>query len=507
MRRRNRAEKVVLAFAALALAAFSGCERDDTLTCDGDPPDITRPANWTRASHCRGVAPDYDEVFDDTVLHEFHIQITDADREATWDDVQNLVDDATDLEDLDALSAPIWVPATVTYDGRTWTQAGMRYKGHASLVGAWNQGMRKLSFLLDFDYFEETYPDLVDQRFFGFKGLVFGNAYNDPSVIREKVAAEVFRAAGVKVARSAFAPVYLDWGQAEGPQYLGMYTVIEDPSDAMLETQFGAHENGVGNLYKPWGETAARWVAPLSPDDGADGGLSDWQEDIEAHFEKATNDELADWSDIERVIEKLHGDRSVPAQWRAELEEAFDVQSFIKTLAVNQAIMNWDSYGCMHHNYYVYSNPLDHGRFVWFPWDMNEAMLESAPSYCPPPGSVMLDEIVKGGDPSIDANWPVIQFVLGDPEYCAAYVAELRVVLDGPFAQEPVVAMMRRYHDLVAPWVVGPTETEAYPYWGSNTGSGFAGSLAEDDGGLEPHVQARHAAVEAVLAGGDPCAQ
>jgi spore coat protein H len=483
-----------LLLACLLVSATGACKRDDSVSCDGDPPGVTRPDTWTRRSHCRGVAPDYDEVFDDGVLHEFRISVSSADYKAMMDDMdEKFSGSSTSMPDLDALPAPIWVPATVRYGGRMWTGVGMRWKGHASLKGAWNSGIRKLSFLLTFDYFEDSRPEILDQRFFGFKKLVFSNAYNDPSLIREKVAAEVFRAAGVPVARSAFAPIYLDWGK--GSVYLGLYAMIEDPSDAMLDVQFGDGDTEDGNLYKPWGD-AARWLG----EDDVDGGPGGWQKDVESHFEKGTDALPADWSDIEAVVEKLHRERNVPAQWRADLEEDFDVRSFIKTLAANQVIMNWDSYGCMHHNYYLYSNPADHGRFVWFPWDLNEAMLYREKDGCPEPGSVMLDEIVNGdeNDAEYDTNWPLIRFVLRDSVYLAAYKDELRAVLGGPFAQKTVVAMMRKYHDLVAPYVVGPDAVERFPYT-NTTANGFKGSLTDGNDALVPHVAARRAAVKAAL--------
>jgi spore coat protein H len=492
--------------ALFVLAVLSACDRDDAISCDGDPPEITRPDFWTKESHCRGILPNYDEVFNEDVLHIFNIEIERAEYDRMMEDMEQF-SGSFDIPDLDGLPAPIFVPVNITYNGKLWTKVGMRWKGHASLQGAWNQGIRKLAFILDFDYYEEADPDLVNQRFFGFKRLVFSNAYNDPSFIREKVAGDIFRAAGVPTARSAFAPVYMDWG--DGQQYLGLYTMIEDPSDEMLEVQFGAD---TGSLYKPW-ENAARWLAPdlvySWQEEELDGGVvldewgySDWEDDIAEHFERANTGVITDWSDIKKVIKELHEDRDVPEVWRAHLEEVFNVQSFIKALAVNQAIMNWDSYGCMHHNYYVYANPLDSWRFAWFPWDFNEAMMDKSEPDCPPPGSVMLDEIVyPDEDTKIDADWPLIQFILADPVYRAEYKEEIKAVLDGAFAIDKVHAMMDKHHDLVAPYVIGPKEKEKWKYTTCfpTDCSAFADSLTEGEGALKPHVEARHEAVKAAL--------
>lgn len=467
---------------ACALSAFNACGCS-SVQCDDDSADITRPDFWTRASHCRGVTPDYGEVFDDQVVHIFEISLSPEDHQSTLDDMDDKYSGGSPSADLDDSPKPIWVPVTVRYDGKKWTEVGMRYKGHSSLKAAWQSGVRKLSFILDFDRFEDDHPDLRNQRFFGFNRLAFGNGYNDPALVRDKLAADIFRAGGVPAARTSYAAVYVDWN--DGPVYFGVYTIIEDPADQMLDTQLG---NGSGNLYKPWGD-AARW---LDLDEiGVD--------EVAAMFERSTNDEETDFSDITDAIRALHVDRSDPASWRAGLETVFDVANFLRVLAINQVMMNWDSYGCMHHNYFVYANPVDGGRLVWFPWDLNEAMLDRRQEGCPEPGSIMLDEIVyPEPETSIDSAWPLISFLLADEEYRAAYQDEVRAAAAGAFAADRVIAELQRYHDLVAPFVVGPTEVETYPY-SNTTIDDFESSLSEGDNALEPHVWARRAAVDAAV--------
>lgn len=36
-------------------------------------------------------------------------------------------------------------------------------------------------------------------------------------------------------------------------------------------------------------------------------------------------------------------------------------------------MQNWDTYGRMTHNYYLYNNP-ESGKLEWIPWDNNEAL-------------------------------------------------------------------------------------------------------------------------------------
>ena len=94
----------------------------------------------------------------------------------------------------------------------------------------------------------------------------------------------------------------------------------------------------------------------------------------EASFDKETNKDESDWSDVIAAIEALNADKSDPAAWRAGLEAVFNVDEFLRWLAVNTTIQNWDTYGSMAHNYYLYGDPTDNGRLAWIPWDNNMAL-------------------------------------------------------------------------------------------------------------------------------------
>lgn len=412
------------------------------------------------------VAPDYDRVFPDDRVQRLDLAI-DADTYATMH--ANMVDlygepgtggggpppgGASDVE-------PDFVPVTVTYDGTTWHHVGMRYKGNSSLRTAWRQGVLKLPFRLDFDEFEDTYPETLDQRFFGFKKLTFSSGFKDASLMREKVCAELFRAAGVPAARGAFYEIYLDTGDGAGPRYMGLYTAVEDPSNRFLDSQF---TDDSGNLYKPDGPAAA-WTT-FDPDD----------------FDKKTNEDAADWTDVELAIAALHGSRADAAAWRAELEARVDVDGFLRWLAGNQAMMNWDTYGVMTHNYYVYGDPADGGRLRWIPWDLNECLLPATMAR-----TVLLDEV--------GTSWPLIRYLLDDPVYRARYLELLDEFAAGPFAADAVKARLRAVYDLIHDSAMA----EQAPYTNLTSTAEFERSLTDRADALEPHVDARHAAVENAL--------
>ena len=146
---------------------------------------------------------------------------------------------------------PIFVPREIFYNGKQWYRVGLRFKGNSSLQSSWGSGILKLSFKLDFDEFEDDYPQIKNQRFYGFKKLSLKNNYKDQSMVREKVAGDVFRNAGLVASHTAFYIVYVDYG--DGPQYFGVYTLVEEVDDTLLDTQFSDDD---GYLYKPDNDTS-----------------------------------------------------------------------------------------------------------------------------------------------------------------------------------------------------------------------------------------------------------
>jgi spore coat protein H len=360
---------------------------------------------------------------------------------------------------------PIYVPATVTFDGEVFTSVGLRLKGNSTLTNSWRQGVEKLPFRLNFDEFEATVPAVRDQTFFGFQNLNLTSNALDASFVRAKVGHDLFREAGLPSSATAFVRLYFDRGG--GPLYFGLYTLVEIPGRAFLNTHFRGDD---GNLYKPNG-TGARFT-----------------QFVQDSFDKKTNEDEADWSDVQAAITALHSSRSDAAAWRARLEATFDVAGFLRWLAVNTVIGNSDSYGGLApHNYYVYGDPLDRDRLRWIPWDLDLAFGGMGGGG----GGTTLDLFHD----RVDASWPLIRFLMDDPTYRASYRTYVEQALSTVFDTAPLVARLRREHALIAPDVVGAS--------GETAGRTFLSSADEFDralASLASYVESRAAAVRSQLA-------
>ncbi len=422
--------------------------------------------DWTEETHGNNVDPDHAEVFDDSLVKRFDFVIT----EERW---QSMLDDMTATYGefgqraagggglIETDEDPIFVPADVYYNGTQWYRVGIRFKGNSSLQGSWQQGILKLAFKMDFDEFEDDYPQIDNQRFYGFKKFSLKNNFEDPSLLREKVAANVFAKAGLAVSHTAFYTLYIDHGN--GPEYFGLYTLVEEVDGEVLDTQFSSDD---GNLYKPE-EGGSNFVEG---------------EFAEEFFEKKTNEDEADWSDILALFAALHDEtaRTDPATWRENLEAIFDVDVFLKYLAVNGIIQNWDTYGKMAHNYYLYNNP-ETAKLTWIPWDNNEALQQGKQG-----GALALDfaNIEAGG-------WPLIEKLLADDIYKAQYDVYLTEVIGFAFETTSMQALYDTYSYLVEPYATA--ELPRYTFLRSP--NDFANAVSD----LKVHASSRAAAVDAYL--------
>lgn len=423
--------------------------------------------DWTEATHSKDVDPNINEVFVDTEVKRFDFVVS-ADR---W---QSMLDDMTAKYGefgqgrgggglIETDEDPVFVPADVYYKGKQWYQVGIRFKGNSSLQGSWQNGILKLSFKMDFDEFEDDYPQIDNQRFYGFKKFSLKNNFDDRSQLREKVAADVFAKAGLAVSHTAFYTLYVDHGN--GPEYFGLYTLVEEVDGEVLDTQFSSDD---GNLYKP-------------EDLGADFVEASFSEEA---FEKKTNEDDADWSDIQTLFSALHDDtaNTDPATWRLNLESVFNVDGFLKYLAVNGIIQNWDTYGRMTHNYYLYNDP-ETSKLTWIPWDNNEALQNGKQG-----GALALDFA------NIQANsWPLIEKLYADSVYRAQYNAYLQEVIDNAFQTAATQALYDNYSTLVEPYATA--EVAGYSFL--NGANDFYNAITE----LKAHASSRNTAVVTYLNG------
>lgn len=410
----------------LIIIFFTSCYQEISFTSGEGLED------WSTSTHSSIADTDYNMVFPDDKVNKFIVTISNDNWVSMQSNLMSIFGSSSgrpggDFPD----ETPAYFPCNIEFNGLNWYNVGIRYKGNSSLQAS-AQGEQKLPFRLDFDEFEDDYPEITNQTFYGFPALSISSNYNDKSFMREKTANYLFDQSGVPSPSSAFYEMYVDFG--EGPTYFGLYTAVEVVFETMLNKSFGSDS---GNCYKP--EDYGAQFTSIGFDLG--------------NFENKTTGGTGE-EDIEELYNILHSVERITDEeaWKTKIEGVFDVDGFLKWLAVNTTIQNWDTYGRMSHNYYLYHDPAD-DLIKWIPWDNNEAF----------------DEGKQGGALSLTfsdldgSNWPLIDLIVSIEEYQAKYKAHIIDFIEGPFSQSKMDAYYSSLETLIELSAINETTDYSFP--------------------------------------------
>ncbi len=235
-------------------------------------------------------------------------------------------------EDFDYLYAHYseddYLPATITFEGKTWNDVGIRIRGDDA------RALSKKSLKLRFD--SELFADGRDR-------LNLNAEWLDKSYMSQYLSSRLMREAGHPAFSSEHARVYLNG------KYLGLYLKIENVDEYFLEA------NGLdpeGNLYK-----ATVTDACLSMYDNPD---STW--------EKKTNGDTG-IDDLVEFIERINSEPDISYYYFAR--DAMDYGKMVNMIALNMLVANGSTY---YHNYFMYHDINVTGKWMMFPWDMDKTM-------------------------------------------------------------------------------------------------------------------------------------
>ncbi len=233
-----------------------------------------------------------------------------------------------------------YLTAEFQWDDYSFASVGVRFKGGSSYTS--NPTMKR-SFKIDFDTFVD------DQNVSGIYKINLNCNFNDPSYVREAAAYEIAWAAGVPCPRTSFAALYIN------DTYWGLYTMVEQFDKHFIDERFGEGEDG--NLWKG--------------DDHGSLEFLGWDESsYYGNYELKTNESTNDWSSLVELCWYLNN--TGVSQMPDTLSKVMDVNTALALMAVDNLVVNLDSYAGRCVNYYLYHADRD-DRFVFGEWDMNES--------------------------------------------------------------------------------------------------------------------------------------
>jgi hypothetical protein len=338
----------------------------------------------------------------------------------------------------------------------TVSNIGFRLRGNTSRYS------QKKSFKVSFNTYEPG------RKFYGMEKMNLNGEHNDPSVIRSRLCWEWLRRLDVPASRSTHAEVYINGN------YYGLYIIVEHVDEEFVESRFG---NKDGNLYM------CLWPADLAYL-GNNPDLYKLTSNGRLVYELKINEEYNDYSDLAHFIGVLN---NTPADELAcELEKVFNLDDYLKIMALDVITGNWDGYIYNKNNFYLYHNT-ETGRFEYIPYDLDNTI-----------GIDWMDrdwgtrDIYDWAQHSPEVR-PLYTRLLAVPEIKARYSYYMKQLLDMLADEDSLFTAIDQIRDMIAPSVA---DDPFYPLDYGYTYTDFLNSYTQAlgghvDYGLKTFIQTR----------------
>jgi hypothetical protein len=301
-----------------------------------------------------------------------------------------------------------WAHADIRIGDLELKNVGLRYKGNLSFMQSSAAAPLRASFKLKVDAYGAR------GSWDGEKTLNFAAGAVDTSGMREAIAFALFRAAGVPAPRTAYAELVFTVPGLYENTSAGLFTIIEEVNKSFLKR---ALPPGTGLLFKP---------------EGLRGGIQSLGDSWASYVTALRPERDATPQEQQRVMEfgRLVSQTDV-ALFRSKIGAYLDVDQFLRYLAVNALIENWDSYLGGGHNFYLYLDPAD-GKFRFIPWDQDLSMAARGM------GLGQTSDILK----PYRSDQPLIHWLMDDPAVMAQYRAIVRELAANVFTHTALMNMV-----------------------------------------------------------------
>lgn len=283
--------------------------------------------------------------------------------------------------------------ASLTIDGTTVTNVGIRKKGGFGSISAEKPGLRiKVN---------EFVPG---QKIFGASHLTLNNNVQDPSLISQCLGYGLFRAAGVPASRCAFAHVTVNG------EDLGVYTNVEPVRKDFLERNFAVAN---GQLFESGGD--------FSP-----GRINSFQPKSDA----------PDCSGLDPVVQAMNAaDADLPAR----LGAVVNLDQFYRFWAMEVITDHWDGYANNQNNHYLYQDP-SANQMHFIPWGIDNLFTGRERTTRPY---------------SVFACGSMAWRLYAAPSTRSSYLAMVRKLLAEVWQEPALLAEIERMRVLIAPRLSG----------------------------------------------------
>ncbi|MFN0212736.1 MAG: CotH kinase family protein [Saprospiraceae bacterium] len=320
--------------------------------------------------------------------------------------------------------------ATAWVNGQRFDSVGVRYKGNSSYFRTRNETLKKLPFNIKLDFKKKGQVLKGNQN-----TVKLSNAFLDPSFVREPVAYEVIRKY-MPASQCNFTKLYLNG------KYWGVYVNSESVDENFVKKHFGT-SNGFIIKCDPdnWKKVRSQSGCPK----GENASLIYLNDNAGCYDAFYETDSPSAWKVLLNLIKILNKNTD-------QIESVLDVDQTLWMLALNNVLVNLDSYnGSLSHNYYLWADSLG----VCHPiiWDLNMAFGGWRRDFS---FQEMNDDQLVQYSPLAEfenLRRPLISRLLKNPLYRKLYIAHLRTINNDFLANGLLLTRAKAMSKEVEPWV------------------------------------------------------
>jgi hypothetical protein len=311
------------------------------------------------------------------------------------------------------------IPATLIYDGITYSDVGVRFRGNTSYQQTGTS--QKKSFAVSTDFVN------VDQDIQGYKNFKFNNAHQDATFMREVLYNRMARR-HTPIAKANYIHLYLnnqDWG---------IYPNVQSVDKNFLEEWFTSNDGANFRANPDEGMPGGGWG------DGTAGMnyLGTSATSYQQYYNLKSTDVLDDTAAWQKLIDATQV-LSLATNTNKEATKAkLDIDKALWFLAVENIFTDDDSYvmkGKM--DYMVYYEP-ETDRTTPLEYDGNSTFESSAATTWTP---------FKN---ATNVNYPLLNKLLNIPEWRQRYLAHYRTILNETFTTANANAIIDELNTQIA---------------------------------------------------------
>lgn len=290
--------------------------------------------------------------------------------------------------------------AKIKINSVEFDSVGVKYKGNSSYDATYKKNPLHIEL--------DTYKK---QSYQGVEDIKLGNAYDDPSLIREVLSYDILKNY-MDCPRSNFAQVYING------VYIGIYSNDESITKSFCSDHFYSSKNTFVKC-NPIGTASSNKKSNLKYVNA----------DSSSYFKYYELKSDKGWKELVSLCDTV-------TNYPTALASILDVDRALWMLAFNSSLINLDSYnGAFAQNYYLYRDNTK--RFNPIVWDLNMAFggfpyVGNSNSSL---NGLTVPEMQKLAitSHSADPYWPLIQAVHANPMYKRMFVAHMRTIVNEIF--------------------------------------------------------------------------